>query len=179
MKRKTSGPVALCGMTAALSLLLLLLTIVPVSEMGLPALAGALLMPVVVELGRRYAVAVYGAVSLLALLMVPSWEAKLLYVGFFGYYPILKAVLEHLHSRVTEWALKLLVFNGSVVATYWLLMTFFRLDPTSFTIGGVSMPYVFLSLGNGVFLLYDIGLSRLITSYINVLGPRLRRLFRF
>ncbi len=179
MNAKKSGPVALCGTTAALSLLLLLLTVVPVSEMGLPALAGALLMPVVVELGRRHALAVYGAVSLLSLLLTPSWEAKLLYIAFFGYYPILKAVLERLPSRAAEWGLKLLIFNGAVAVVYGVFTAFLPFDTSAFTIGGVSLPFVFLLAGNGVFILYDIGLSRLITTYLTVLAPRLRQLFRF
>jgi len=179
MRTAKSGPVALCGMTAALSTLLLLLTIVPVSEIGLPALAGVLLVPTVIELNKKYALSVYAAVSLLALLVVPSWEAKLLYVAFFGYYPILKAILEGLHSRLMEWVLKFVVFNAAIIAAYWVLLTFLHLDPATFELGGVPLPWVFLLLGNGVFLLYDIGLSRIIGAYVHGFGPRLRRLFRF
>lgn len=177
--KKKSGPVALCGMTAALSLVILALSVIPTAEIGLPAMAGALLFPVVVETSRRHALAVYAAVSLLALLLVVSWEAKLLYIAFFGYYPILKSVIERLSSRVVEWMLKLVVFNVSVVAVYACLLTLFRLDPAMFSIGGVSLPWVFLAAGNGIFILYDIGLSRLIAVYVRVWGPRLRRLFRF
>ncbi len=179
MNTKKSGPVALCGITAAISLLVLLLTVVPVTEIGLPALAGALLMPVVVELGRRYGLLVYAAVSLLALLMVPSWEAKLLYVAFFGYYPLLKSLIERLQSIVWEWVLKLAVFNAAIIVTYACLFSFFSMDAAAFTIAGVSLPWVFLLAGNGIFVLYDSGLTHLITVYITLWGPLLRRLFRF
>jgi hypothetical protein len=180
MKTTKSGQLAFGGMSAALSVLLLLLTaIVPVSEMGLPAVAGVVLIPVVLELGRKPGLTVYAAVSLLALFLVGSWESKLLYIAFFGYYPILKAVIESRCGRVVEWILKLLVFNAAAITTYWALFTFFSLDPAEFTIGGVSLPWVFLLLGNGVFLLYDIGLTRLISTYVQLWSPRLRRLFRF
>ena len=180
MKPNKSGKLAFCGMTAALSVLMLFLTVlVPVSEIGLPALAGVVLIPVVLELGRRAGLTVYAVVSLLALLLVGSWEPKLLYIAFFGYYPVLKAVIEGRCGRVTEWVLKLLVFNVATVAVYWALFTFFSLEADAFTIGGVSLPWVFLLLGNGVFLLYDIGLTRVISAYVRLWSPRLRRLFRF
>mgnify|MGYP007047903890 CR=1 FL=1 len=176
---RSSGRIALCGITAALSLLFLLLTALPVTEMALPALAGVVLIPVVIELGRRAGLLTYVAVSLLALLVVPSLEGKALYVAFFGYYPIVKALLESRRPpRALEWTLKLLVFNLATVTTYWLLLTFFALPAETFTIGGVSLPWVFLLLGNGVFVLYDWGLSRLITAYIVHWQPRVHRLIK-
>lgn len=179
MKQKGSVRVAFCGLTAAVSTVVLLLSVVPVSEIGLPALAGALVIPTVIELNRKYALAVYVATAMLALLIVPSWESKLLYIGFFGYYPILKAAAEQQPRLWWGWAIKLLVFNASMVAIYWLLITFLHLDTAAFTIAGVSMPWLILLLGNGVFVLYDIGLSRCIQVYLQKGSPRLRRLFRF
>lgn len=80
--------------------------------------------------------------------------------------------------RALEWTLKLLVFNLATVTAYWLLLTFFALPAETFTIGGVSLPWVFLLLGNGVFVLYDWGLSRLITAYIVHWQPRVHRLIK-
>lgn len=179
MKTKNSAPLALCGITTALSLFLLLLTAIPVADLALPALAGTLLMPIVVELGRRYAFGVYAAVGLLALLLVPSLEAKFLYIGFFGFYPILKELSERLPSRLAEWCLKLLFFNAAILLSYFLMTRFFSLDVTAFSVGGISLPWLFLLLFNAVFVLYDVGLTRLISAYVAYWGPHLRRLFRF
>ena len=179
MKQKSSSRMAFCGLTAAVSTVVLLLSFVPVSEIGLPALAGALVIPTVIELNRKYALSVYIATALLALLMVPSWECKLLYIGFFGCYPILKATLERPANLWWIWITKLAVFNVAMIAIYWLLITFLHLDTAAFTIAGVSMPWLILLLGNGVFVLYDIGLSRCIQTYLQKGSPRLRRLFRF
>ncbi|MBQ9859622.1 MAG: hypothetical protein IJO76_02970 [Clostridia bacterium] len=179
MKNKNGGRVALCGMTAALATLAMLLTVVPVSEIGLPAVAGLLLVPTVVELGRRYALSVYVTVCLLSLLLVPAWEPKLLFIGFFGYYPIVKSLIEALRKPVAEWVIKFALFNGTVVGIYWVLLTFLHLDTAAFTIAGKTVYGLLLLLGNGVFLLYDIGLTRVISHYVAVFSPRLRRLFRF
>ena len=178
--KKQTGRLAFGGVMAALSLVILLLSgVLPTAEIALPALAGFVLIPVVVELGKKAALTVYAAVSLLALLLVPSWEPKLLYLAFFGYYPILKAVLEGRLPRWVEWVCKLAVFNIAAVAAYWVLLRFLGLPADSFTINGTDLKWVFLLVGNGVFLLFDIGLTRSISAYLRGSGTTLRRLFRF
>ncbi len=177
---KHTGKIAFCGMMTALSLVILLATIVPITEISLAALAGIVGMPVVVEAGRKYGLLTYAAVSLLSLLLVPTIEGKALYIAFFGYYPVLKAAVENRRWRpVAEWGIKLLVFNAATVTAYLVMLTFFSLPADSFTIGGVSLPWVFLLIGNGVFLLYDRCLTGLLTRYLISWQPKVKRLFRF
>ena len=58
--------VAFCGVIAALSTVLFLLTgVVPVATIALPAIAGCLLIPVVVEVGLPWAFGVYGVCCVL------------------------------------------------------------------------------------------------------------------
>ena len=107
-------------------------------------------------------------------------EGKALYIAFFGYYPVFKSFIEQRRlPRAAEWVLKLLVFNAATVAAYLIMLRFFGLDPQSFTIGGVPLPWVFLLLGNGVFVLYDWCMTRLIDLYLARFHARVRRLFRF
>lgn len=180
MFRRNGGRVAFCGMMTALALVFLALTVILVTEISLAALAGIAGIPVVIECGRRYGLAHYAAVAALALLLVPALEGKVLYIAFFGYYTVLKAWLEQRRlPRAAEFAAKLAVFNAATVAAYWLMLRFFGLDGESFTIGGVSLPWVFLGIGNGVFLLYDWCLTRLIGRYMAEWHSALRRLFRF
>ncbi len=165
---------------AALSLVILLMTVVPITEISLAALAGIVGMPVVVEVGRKYGLLTYAMVSLLALILVPTVEGKALYIAFFGYYPVLKAALENRRLPLAaEWGIKLAVFNAATVACYLVMLTFLELPADSFTIGGVSLPWVFLLAGNAVFFLYDRCLTGLLTRYLQSWQPRVRRLFRF
>ena len=175
---KQSGKVALGGIMAALSLLIMFLTAFPYMTYALPAIAGAVLIPVVIELGIKWAWMVYACVSFLSLLIAPSLEAKVMFIAFFGYYPIVKALLERLHNRVLEWLLKYLIFNVAVVGAYFLSMRFFGLDKDSFVIFGMNLPLVFLLLGNVEFLIYDLALRNLIQGYIQVLRPKLNRMFK-
>lgn len=180
MNKQISGKIAFCGIAAALSLAILLMTIVPITEISLAALAGIIGIPVVIEFGRKYGLAVYAVVSVLSLLLIPTPEGKVLYIGFFGYYPALKSVLETRRlPRLAEWGLKLAVFNTAVLAAYWLMLQLFGLPKDSFTLGGVSLPWLFLLFGNVVFFVYDWCLTGLISKYMTAWRPLVHRLFRF
>ncbi len=177
---KYTGKIAFCGMMATLSLVILLMTIIPITEISLAALAGIIGMPVVVETGRKYGLLTYVAVSILSVVLAPTIEGKALYIAFFGYYPVLKAALENrrLHPAA-EWGIKLAVFNAAIIIAYWLMLKFFSLPADSFTVGGVSLPWVFLLVGNGVFTLYDRCLTGLLTRYLHLWQPKIQRLFKF
>ena len=167
---KQSGKVALGGIMGALSLMIMFLTAFPYMTYALPAIAGAVLIPVVIELGNKWAWMVYACVSFLSLLIAPSLEAKVMF--------IVKALLERQKNRVLEWVLKYLVFNVAVVSAYLLSLRFFGLDADSFVIFGFNVPLVFLLLGNVVFLLYDLALRNVAEAYIRVLRPKLNRMFK-
>ena len=175
---KQSGKVALGGILAALSLIFMFLTIFPYATYALPAIAGAVLIPIVVELGVKWGWMVYAAVSVLSLFIAPSMEAKVMFIAFFGYYPVLKASLEKIHNHVLEWIIKLAVFNVTMVVSYWLMLQFFGLEADAFEVFGVNVPYIILAAGNVVFLVYDMALTNVITAYIKSLHPRLSRMFK-
>lgn len=175
---KMSARVAVGGVFAALAVVCLCLTVIPATEMALPAMAGLCMVPAAIELGRKWAWAMYAAVALLALLLVPVWEAKLLFVFFFGYYPILKGCIESIRKQAVEWLLKLGLFNVSMVLCYWLLLQFFHLDPEAFVIFGINMPLVILAMGNVAFCVYDRAMTILLSTYLKKLHPRFSKLFR-
>jgi hypothetical protein len=156
----------------------MLLTILPISEMGLPALAGAVLIPIILEIGVKWGWMSYACVALLSLLITPSMEAKVLFIAFFGYYPVLKALIERLRKIWLEWIIKLAVFNLTMIGAYWIMLTFLGLPADSFEIFGLDLPFVILAIGNVAFVLYDIALTGVITTYLRVLQPKLARLFR-
>ncbi len=179
---KQTSRIALGGMMGALALVCLMLTLFPYATYALPALAGVFLVPIVIECSKRYAVAVYAATAILSLLITPDLEAKWLYVCFFGYYPILKAVAETRRSRAAEWGIKIGVFNIAVVAVYAIVSRLgFSLN--EFAVTGIALPLpailgLFLLAGNVVFVLYDIALTRVLSLYFSRFQPLLRRLLK-
>ena len=178
---KQTSRLALCGVFSAVAVTVLLATIFPFATYALPPLAGAFFIPLVIECGKRWALGAYAAVSLLALLLVPDLEAKMLFIGFFGYYPIVKAMFESFGNRLLEWLAKLVLFNAAVVLSYAILSVVgFRLQ--EFAVEGVALGLpVFLALflltGNVIFILYDIGLTRFLPTYFARFRPMLRRMF--
>ena len=168
-----SGKIALGGLLTALGLVLMFLTgLIPIGTYALPAIAGVLLIVAVIEIGAKWAWMIYAAVAVLSLLFAPDKEAALLFVFFFGYYPVLKSYLERISNKALSWISKFAVFNAAVVACFLLAVNFLQLPEDSFTIFGIYLPWVFLILGNVVFLIYDIALSGLVVTYVENLHHR-------
>ena len=168
---------AFCGVMAALSTVLLFLTgVAPVATLALPAIAGCLLIPVVVEAGLPWAFGVYGVCSVLSFLLAPDREAFLFYLLFFGYYPALFAVLGRLKNKVLRYAAKLLVFNAAMAGEVLLSVYALGIPFESFGILGPVGPILLLVLANAVFVVYDLALEGLIVQYLNRLHPRLGKI---
>ena len=175
---KQSGRIAVGGVFSALALACMLMTFFPYATYALPAMAGVCLIPVVLELGWRWGWMAYGVTALLSPLLAAGKEAALLFIAFFGYYPVLKAWIERRKSRVVEWVIKLVLFNAAIVAAYMAAVWVFRL-PVDFEIFGVSLPLVLLALGNVTFIIYDKALTGLVSLYLYRLQPKLRRMFKY
>ena len=170
--RTNTRRLAFCGVIAALSVVVLFLTgIVPVATIALPAVAGCLLIAVVAETNVRYGFAVYLVSSLFSALLTPDREAALLYIIFFGYYPVLYGLLTRIRSRALCWAAKLSVFNAAMVLEAVLAVLFLQIPVEEMLpFGWVSIPVMLLLL-NAVFVLYDLSLNGLIVLYIRRLHP--------
>ena len=93
---------------------------------------------------------------------------------------MVKKYLERIPSRALEWAGKLLLFNASIFvgyfgAVYLLGMEYLLEEASEFVKYSLL---VAMGLGNLVFLLYDIALTRIITVYIVYLRKKIFRRFR-
>lgn len=178
MKVKKSTQVAIGGMASALCLLLMLMTgMIPFATFAMPAMAGIVLIAVVVEMGRSTAMIVYAAVSLLSLFMCPDKEAAMMFIGFFGFYPVVKGALDKIRYKVPRIAAKFAVFNAAIVASYWVIINLFGLTDILEEMGAFGS-YTLLAtwaMGNGVFIAFDIALTRIHWAYANVLRYRFFR----
>lgn len=168
--KNTSFNVALGGVCSALAVVFMLVTaVVPVLDFAMPAAAGFLMAVIVIEINKKWAVVSYVTVSVLSLLLVPAKEVGVLFVLFFGYYPILKAILEKPKNMTTQWILKLLVFNTAVVCYYFVAIKLFTGEALMSEVGdfGKYGLLVLLLVANVVFVMYDIALTRMISMYYN------------
>ena len=145
---------ALGGLLAALAVVVMSMgTLIPVATYVCPVFCAILLRIVLNICGRRIAWAWYGAVSILCLLLAPDREAAAVFL-FIGYYPIVKPALDR---KTLPWLWKGLLFNGSILVMYWLLMHLFGMAQITqeFEGLGIAMTVVLLLLGNATFFLLD------------------------
>ena len=175
---KNSMKVALCGVVAALTVVLMLFEgLVSVASVAIPAVAGCLLIPIVAEAGLGHACGAYGAAAVLVLLLAPDREAALIYVLFFGYYPALFAVVSKIKSRILLWGAKLMIFNAAAIAEGLLAIYVLGIPFEDFPLLGGWGPVVLLALANLVFVLYDYVLAGLIGQYYRRFYGKLGRMF--
>ena len=163
---RQSRKAALCGMMAALSVVILCLGgMIPLATFACPMLAMLCLIPIVCEYGAGTAMLVYGAVSILALLLGPDKEITLLYV-FLGWYPCVRPRLVVI-PRPVRWAVKCALFTLAVVAMYAHVLHLFRLEAVveEFAEYSTVMVFALIVLGNITFLVFDQVLDRIARAY--------------
>ncbi|MBE6737250.1 MAG: hypothetical protein E7566_01145 [Ruminococcaceae bacterium] len=166
---------AFASVIAALSLVFMFITtFIPIGTYALPCIAGAMLAAVVLESGYISAFVVYFVVSVLSVLLVGDKEAVLYYIVFLGFYPIVKGLFERIKLKPLQYALKFILFNVCIVSAFFIGISVLSIPKESFELFGVYLPWVFLIMGNIVFIIYDICLTRIITQYANIWRKKIK-----
>ena len=116
-----SSRVALGGIVAALCVTAMFLTgVLPALYIAAPMGTGMLMLILVEEVSVSWAWLTYVAVSLLSMIVTFDKEAALMFVLFFGYYPILRMYLEKIPLKALKLLLKQALFNIFIVTDYWI-----------------------------------------------------------
>lgn len=174
---KQTSRITLSAIMASLATAFMMLSFFPYFVYAIPALAGLFIMVVVIEIDKKWALMAY-IVSAFLVFMFADPESRFLYVFFFGYYPIAKALLEMMHKPVLEWPIKFLIFNASVISVYLIFSSFFSFSMDEFGEFGKYGAYILLGLGNIVFVFYDIAVSRFSMFYMAVLHPKIKKIMK-
>ncbi|NLZ47056.1 MAG: hypothetical protein GX896_10240 [Clostridiales bacterium] len=169
-RNKRSFNVALCGIIASLAIVSMFMSgIIPVLMYTMPAISGTLISVIVIEVNKKWAWSTYAAVGILSLFVTPVKDASLLFILFLGYYPILKSTLEKIKSKILSWGAKIAIFNAAVIIFYQILIRFISSSEMLEEVNafGKYGAWILLGFANIVFVVYDIALTRLISSYYN------------
>ena len=164
-------------MTAALSVMVMFVSYFPYLTYAIPAIAGLFMMVPLIECGVSWAFGTYIASSAL-IFITGETEAKILYILFLGYYPILKSLIEKINKQAVEWILKLICFNIAAVAFYYVSSRLFAVSFDDFGEWGKYGALILLAICNVVFVLYDIGISRVASYYIYALHDKIKRILK-
>ena len=163
-----SRKMALCSMTAALGVVVLLLgSVLGLGMYVAPLLVGMCLIPIGKEYGTKYQLMLWIVISILSFILVPNPEENLMFAGLFGWYPALYPKLEKL-PRIPRLIVKLLLFNVIVISLEALVILV--LVPEILDGPMIAM---LLLMGNVMFLLYD----RVIPNFDLIAKRYLKKLF--
>lgn len=154
-----------CGICVALITVIMLFAYIPSLTYSVPAIAGIVLIMVMIEFDLKYAIITYTA-SVFTVFLFCEMEAKLLYIMLFGIYPWLKCIIERINSKTVAFVLKLLYFNIAAVTAMLILRLIMGLSIGNLGLVEIYTSVLFLAVANLVFLLYDFVLYKLADFYI-------------
>ena len=172
---KKTKRLTVSAMTAALATAILYLgSFIEVLDISVAVLASLFSAVILIEYGKGAPWSVYGITSFLSLLILPNKFPALMYLIFFGYYPIIKASVERIRSRLASWSVKICIF----IAATTLLLISFKLFTVEVELPNMKLYMIaFVALTALTLVLYDIALTRLISYYIFRLRDRFKKIF--
>ncbi|MCR5207242.1 MAG: hypothetical protein K6C14_02045 [Eubacterium sp.] len=151
---KKASVIAFAGVAAALTFVLLYLgSVMWIFAYTAPLFCGLIIMVINTTFGKKYALSVFFAASVLGLLLSPDREASLVYTFFFGYYPIIKDKLELIKPKALGFIVKLIIFNLGIAASQLILIYVLGV-PLDGELGKWGIP-LFIVLLNVVFISYE------------------------
>jgi len=142
-------------MTALCVVLMWLGAILELGMYAAPLFAGLCLIPMGQKYGQKYQIMIWIASGLLSLMLVPNIEQNLLYMGLFGWYPVLRPKLQKLPG-ILRFFVKILIFNAVVLVIEALVV--FLLVPEVMT---AWMTVLLMVLANITFFAYDYLIPRM------------------
>ncbi len=147
---------------------LYLAAIFPTGQLGFLGISSLFGVAAVCEYGVTGGILVFVVTALVGFIVIPDKTGPILYAVFFGYYPILKYAAEKLRSRFLEWVLKLTIFSGALSVVLFV----FHLALYAFELSGWLYGVVYF-VGNVVFIIFDLGVSRVATVYMSKIYPKI------
>lgn len=174
---KTTSKITFCAMMSALAVALMMLSYFPYFTYAVPAVAGLVGLVVLIEIGGKWPIFTYIVTSVLCLIFAEP-EAKLMYLLLFGYYPILKSVIERISNRLVQYLLKFIVFNVAIVAVYFILNKILGMPLDDFGTLGKWGIAAFAVISNITFYYYDIVLVRVANLYLRKIHKNIRKTFK-
>ena len=162
-------------MSSALGTVLLYIgSFIEILDISIAVLASALTTLIVIEYGKKASLAVFFATSILSLILLPYKLPAFMYALFFGYYPIIKELIERIRVRLIGWIVKTAVFS---IASILLLLICTVFTAELELSSGIIMTIGFILLSELMYFMYDIALTKMITLYLVRVRHRFKKLF--
>ena len=151
---KNSKVIAYSGVATALSVVMLFLgSLIWVLAYTMPLIASLIMIVLIDSVSRKSALLTYVATSAVSFILLSDKECLLLYVLFFGYYPLIRDKINNIKPKFLSILLKYLTFNISMILTQILCVYVFGI-PFDDMFGKWGIVFFILCL-NLVFAVFD------------------------
>ena len=161
--RAQTKKLTLCALISAIGVMIMLIGgFSGVGTYAAPILSGMVLIPIIDEYGLKYSIACWLVTGSLSLILVSDKELALFYCCIIGWYTCVKTLIDRLPG-VFRWLLKAVIFNAAVIALYAVIFAVIGMKNAGFE--NTFMIVLSLVLGNAVFIIYDLALTRLTKVY--------------
>lgn len=151
---KNSRLIAYSGVATALSVVMLFLgSLIWVLGYTMPLIASLIMIILLDSISQKCALLTYVATSAVSFILLSDKECLLLYVLFFGYYPLIRDKINEIKPKFLSILLKYITFNASMILTQVLCVYVFGIPfDDMFGKWGIILFIVCLNL---VFTVFD------------------------
>ncbi|MBR5539041.1 MAG: hypothetical protein IKU61_04000 [Clostridia bacterium] len=164
---KNTKKLALAAIMSALGTVTMYLgSVFEILDLSTAAIASMCVLLILVETGAKYAWLTFAVTGVLSMIILPVKTAGIIFIGFFGFYPMAKAFFEQKFRGWRCLMLKILLLNASVM----LMLLALRYVMTE----ALWFEIMTLILANVVFIVYDYALTKLLCAYVFVWRKKLR-----
>jgi len=144
----------------------------------MPLLLGLLMLMLNKTFGKSCAFITYASVSILSMILVTDKEGVLLYILFFGYYPIIKSRLDTVKFKPLRAIAKLLLFNLALAVSELLAFYVFGIPFFEDGIESALVVIFFAVAMNLIFIMFEFLLNKYFILYEKRLEPKIKKLFK-
>ena len=176
---KVSVKTALGGMCVALSAAVMLMSsVIPFMIYAIPGMASLLILFMMDECSKKWALGVYFCTSAVTAILVPEKEAVAIYIALLGYYPVLKTLIDRIKLKPLRIAVKAVFFLVIITAAYLVLIFIFGISSEMLKeTEKVFIPILYVA-GLAAFLLYDRALEMFELTYYRKWQKKLRKILK-
>lgn len=151
---KNSKVIAYSGVATALSVVMLFLgSIFWVLGYTMPLVASLVMIILLDSISQKSALLTFVSTSIISFILLNDKECVLLYVLFFGYYPLIRDKINDIKPKFLSYLLKFVTFNAAMVLTQILCVYVFGI-PFDDMLGKWGIVVFALCL-NLVFVVFD------------------------
>lgn len=151
---KNSKVIAYSGVATALSVVMLFLgSIFWVLGYTMPLVASLVMIILLDSISQKSALLTFISTSIISFILLNDKECVLLYILFFGYYPLIRDKINDIKPKFLSYLLKFITFNAAMVLTQILCVYVFGI-PFDDMLGKWGIVLFVLCL-NLVFVVFD------------------------